>query len=102
MEAVPNPEMHQQQSGFAPRRQYEQIPANVSPIAINMANGQPQVGAIPIVLTKIMQRPVKVKKEKIGDLTASTSKLAIEESLKLVSLKTFPLLTYFLQIFLIS
>ncbi|TMW42455.1 hypothetical protein DOY81_012465 [Sarcophaga bullata] len=83
MEAVPNPEMHQQQSGFAPRRQYEQIPANVNPIAINMANGQPQVGAIPIVLTKILQRPVKVKKEKIGDLTASTSKLAIEESLKL-------------------
>lgn len=85
MEAVPNPEMHHQ-SGFAPRRQYEQIPANVNSIAINMSNGQPQVGPMPIVLTKMMQRPVKIKKEKINDLTAGTSKLAIEETLKLVSL----------------
>lgn len=89
MDGGPNPDMHQQQqqqAGFAPRRQYEQMPANVGPVPVSMPNGQGQVGPVPAAPTKILQRPAKVKKEKVDDLIASTSKMAIEESLKLVSI----------------
>ncbi|XP_037806179.1 interferon-inducible double-stranded RNA-dependent protein kinase activator A homolog isoform X2 [Lucilia sericata] len=85
MDSAPNPDMMQQQAGYAPRRQYDQMPPNVAAMPpVNMPNGQGQVGgAVPAAPTKILQRPAKVKKEKIDDLIATTSKMAIEESLKL-------------------
>ncbi|KAI8118761.1 interferon-inducible double-stranded RNA-dependent protein kinase activator A homolog isoform X1 [Lucilia cuprina] len=85
MDSVPNPDMMQQQAGYAPRRQYDQMPANVAAMPpVNLPNGQGQAGgAVPAAPTKILQRPAKVKKEKIDDLIATTSKMTIEESLKL-------------------
>ncbi|XP_065356835.1 interferon-inducible double-stranded RNA-dependent protein kinase activator A homolog isoform X2 [Calliphora vicina] len=83
MEPVPNPDMIPQQAGYAPRRQYDQMPPNVGAVPANMSNGQGQMGAAPAAPTKILQRPAKLKKEKVEDLIASTSKMAIEESLKL-------------------
>ncbi|XP_067621643.1 protein Loquacious isoform X2 [Eurosta solidaginis] len=69
----------QQQAGFAPRRQYDGIAPAILTGIETIANGhmqqQPKV--------EIATRPNKSKKEKIADLTAATSKLAIEESLKL-------------------
>lgn len=84
MDSVPNPDMHQQ-AGYAPRRQYEQMPPNIA-APVNLANGQGQVGPMPVgsVPTQILQRPPKVKKEKMAELTTATSKLALEESMKMV------------------
>ncbi|XP_075149726.1 double-stranded RNA-binding domain-containing protein loquacious isoform X3 [Haematobia irritans] len=61
------------QAGFAPRK-------NPAPVM----NGQGQDTATISMPTNptILQRP-KVKKEKITDLTAATSKLAVDETLKL-------------------
>ncbi|XP_004521580.1 interferon-inducible double-stranded RNA-dependent protein kinase activator A homolog isoform X2 [Ceratitis capitata] len=63
-------------TGFAPRRQYDEIGSSVLTGIENITNGHmPKVDNT--------SRPIKTKKDKISDLTAATSKLAIEESLKL-------------------
>lgn len=83
MTSVPTPE---QQAGFAPRRPFD----SGAPAAAAMANGQagqaaaaPAAAATPTNPT-ILQRP-KVKKEKVAEITAATSKLAIDDAIKLVS-----------------
>lgn len=79
-----------QQTGFAPRRQYDNAAAQpVLTTGEGLANGQLPTGTVPAPQAQpkvqVLQRPQKVKKEKITDLTSATSKLAIEEeTLKMV------------------
>ncbi|XP_017467181.1 PREDICTED: RISC-loading complex subunit tarbp2 isoform X2 [Rhagoletis zephyria] len=69
----------QQQAGFAPRRQYDGLGPAVLTTLDNITNGHMQ--QVPQV--EMPPRPIKSKKDKITDLTDATSKLAIEESIKL-------------------
>lgn len=87
MAAVPTTDVTQQ-AGFAPRRQYDlPVGTNAGPSSpVNISNGkeQPNAPAITTTPTTILQRP-KVKRDKVLELTAITSRAAIEESFKVVS-----------------
>ncbi|XP_011189836.2 RISC-loading complex subunit tarbp2 isoform X1 [Zeugodacus cucurbitae] len=69
-----NEHQPQQRSGFAPRRQYDDLGPSVLTGLDNITNGHMQTPKI-----ELASRPMKSKKDKIADLTAATSKLAIEE-----------------------
>ncbi|XP_053958851.1 interferon-inducible double-stranded RNA-dependent protein kinase activator A homolog A isoform X1 [Anastrepha ludens] len=73
-----NEHQPQQQSGFAPRRQYDGIGPAVPTDIDNITNGHIQTPKI-----ELASRSIKTKKDKISELNAATSKLAIEESMKL-------------------
>ncbi|XP_011199842.2 interferon-inducible double-stranded RNA-dependent protein kinase activator A homolog isoform X2 [Bactrocera dorsalis] len=69
-----NEHQPQQRTGFAPRRQYDDLGPSVLTSLDNITNGHMQTPKI-----ELPSRPMKSKKDKMADLTAATSKLAIEE-----------------------
>ncbi|XP_039951310.1 interferon-inducible double-stranded RNA-dependent protein kinase activator A homolog isoform X2 [Bactrocera neohumeralis] len=69
-----NEHQPQQRTGFAPRRQYDDLGPSVLTSLDNITNGHMQTPKI-----ELASRPMKSKKDKMADLTATTSKLAIEE-----------------------
>ncbi|XP_018783263.1 PREDICTED: interferon-inducible double-stranded RNA-dependent protein kinase activator A homolog isoform X2 [Bactrocera latifrons] len=69
-----NEHQPQQRTGFAPRRQYDDLGPSVLTSLDNITNGHMQNPKI-----ELASRPMKSKKDRMADLTAATSKLAIEE-----------------------